>query len=250
MRRITMGSDCSHCGGGSTPHNHHDHKHHKHGKSSSSWIVAIALLILIAIVIGSTYKQSVPVFTPSELNAALTTSAGDRPVFGSLLRLVGRVGQKIDYQTKPQIKLAFDLVDRPYTKSLAGSVAGEEMMAEGANSAKDLTQNGSVPESRAIKACVPSKNGKENSENLSDDGSSISDAESTLNCETETHTYAPINVTYNGLKPDMFEPARDVLIDGVLKSTANGGFFIEAHSILTQCPSKYEPPTPKQKVSE
>lgn len=248
-----MGSDCSHCGGGSTPHNHHNNKHHKHGKSSSSWIVAIALLILIAIVIGSTYKQSVPVFTPSELSIAYTTDSDNKPTPGSLLRVVGRVGQKIDYQTKPQIKLAFDLVDRPSDKSLENkSVAGEEMTTDGKNSDKALYQNGSAPESRAIKACIPSRKNRENPENLSDDGSSIADTESTLNCETEIQTsgYTPIHVIYNGLKPDMFEPSRDVLIDGVITLREKGGFFLEAHSILTQCPSKYEPPAPKQKDTE
>ena len=43
-------------------------------------------------------------------------------------------------------------------------------------------------------------------------------------------------VVYNGLKPDMFAAGRDVMIDGDVK---NGE--VVASSLLTQCPSKYEP---------
>lgn len=48
-----------------------------------------------------------------------------------------------------------------------------------------------------------------------------------------------VPVVYNGLKPDMFAPGRDVIIEGEF---VNG--TLVAHSLLTQCPSKYEPPTP------
>ncbi|RMG42277.1 MAG: cytochrome c maturation protein CcmE [Candidatus Dadabacteria bacterium] len=44
-------------------------------------------------------------------------------------------------------------------------------------------------------------------------------------------------VVYNGIKPDMFAPGRDVIIEGEYK---NGTVY--ASSLLTQCPSKYEPP--------
>lgn len=47
-----------------------------------------------------------------------------------------------------------------------------------------------------------------------------------------------IPVVYNGLKPDMFQAGRDVLIDGDYSSGA-----IQAIKVLTQCPSKYEPET-------
>jgi cytochrome c-type biogenesis protein CcmE len=46
-----------------------------------------------------------------------------------------------------------------------------------------------------------------------------------------------LRVIYNDVKPDMFAPKRHVLIDGEVKD----GTLI-AHSLLTQCPSKYEPP--------
>ena len=52
----------------------------------------------------------------------------------------------------------------------------------------------------------------------------------------------PVPVVYHGLKPDMFAAGRDVIIDG---SYAAG--TIRAHSLLTQCPSKYEPPDPEGK---
>ena len=49
-----------------------------------------------------------------------------------------------------------------------------------------------------------------------------------------------IAVTYNGLKPDMFAPGRDVIIEGHY-----AGGILTATKLLTQCPSKYEPPDPE-----
>lgn len=46
-------------------------------------------------------------------------------------------------------------------------------------------------------------------------------------------------VVYRGLKPDMFQSGRDVIIDGAFTD----GVLV-ASSLLTQCPSKYEPPSP------
>ena len=48
-----------------------------------------------------------------------------------------------------------------------------------------------------------------------------------------------VPVVFNGVRPDMFAPGRDVIIDG---NFANG--TLEATKLLTQCPSKYEPPDP------
>jgi cytochrome c-type biogenesis protein CcmE len=45
-------------------------------------------------------------------------------------------------------------------------------------------------------------------------------------------------VVYRNLKPDMFAAGRDVLIDGDFIEGV-----LEASSLLTQCPSKYEPPS-------
>ena len=47
-------------------------------------------------------------------------------------------------------------------------------------------------------------------------------------------------VTYAGIKPDMFASGRDVIIDGEIS-----GNTLTANQLLTQCPSKYEPPTPE-----
>ncbi len=61
---------------------------------------------------------------------------------------------------------------------------------------------------------------------------------------TESNTVA---VVYEGLKPDMFAPGRDVIIDGRFE---NG--ILHASNLLTQCPSKYEPPdgaTPSPKMA-
>ncbi len=48
-------------------------------------------------------------------------------------------------------------------------------------------------------------------------------------------------VSYAGIKPDMFAVGRDVIIDG---QYVNG--VLIAQQLLTQCPSKYEPPKPKE----
>jgi cytochrome c-type biogenesis protein CcmE len=45
-----------------------------------------------------------------------------------------------------------------------------------------------------------------------------------------------LRVVFEDIKPDMFTNGRDVLIDGQLEDGA-----MIASSILTQCPSKYEP---------
>lgn len=48
-----------------------------------------------------------------------------------------------------------------------------------------------------------------------------------------------VPVVYHGLKPDMFQAGRDVLIDGDYV-----GGTIQAAKLQTQCPSKYEPVAP------
>jgi cytochrome c-type biogenesis protein CcmE len=53
-----------------------------------------------------------------------------------------------------------------------------------------------------------------------------------------------IPVIYRGVKPDMFAPGRDVIMDG----NFSGG-VLEATKLLTQCPSKYEAPKPTDKYT-
>ena len=48
-----------------------------------------------------------------------------------------------------------------------------------------------------------------------------------------------LKVLYKGSMPDTLKPERDVILQGHYKS----GIF-EATELLTQCPSKYEPPVP------
>lgn len=48
-----------------------------------------------------------------------------------------------------------------------------------------------------------------------------------------------VPVQYNKLMPDMFAPGRSVIIDGEFD-----GVVVRAESLMTQCPSKYEPPAP------
>lgn len=54
-----------------------------------------------------------------------------------------------------------------------------------------------------------------------------------------------VRVEYDKLMPDMFAPGRSVIIDGEYT-----GSVVRAESLMTQCPSKYEPPTPTSSDSE
>jgi cytochrome c-type biogenesis protein CcmE len=50
-----------------------------------------------------------------------------------------------------------------------------------------------------------------------------------------------VDVTYNGVLPDMFAEGRDVIVEGIY---ARDGIF-RAHTLLTSCPSKYEAEVPQ-----
>ncbi len=50
----------------------------------------------------------------------------------------------------------------------------------------------------------------------------------------------PLAVAFNGILPDMFAEGRDVIVEGTYEGD---GRFV-AHTILTSCPSKYEPEAP------
>lgn len=53
-----------------------------------------------------------------------------------------------------------------------------------------------------------------------------------------TGSEVAVPVVYRGVRPDMFAVGRDVIMDGELRE----GTF-QASNLMTQCPSKYEPPT-------
>jgi cytochrome c-type biogenesis protein CcmE len=50
-----------------------------------------------------------------------------------------------------------------------------------------------------------------------------------------------VDVTYNGVLPDMFAEGRDVIVEGTY---ARDGVF-RARTLMTSCPSKYEAEVPK-----
>lgn len=54
--------------------------------------------------------------------------------------------------------------------------------------------------------------------------------------------HGSVPVVYEGIKPDLFAPGRDVLIDGEFS-----GGTVRASGLLTQCPSKYEAPDPEKR---
>ena len=54
-----------------------------------------------------------------------------------------------------------------------------------------------------------------------------------------------VAVVYNGPRPDMFAPGRDVIIDGNFRDG-----ILSATNLVTQCPSKYEAPDPATKYRD
>lgn len=55
--------------------------------------------------------------------------------------------------------------------------------------------------------------------------------------ESETVSLTGVTVHYQGILPDMFAEGRDVIVEGRYSS----GSVLEAKTIMTSCPSKYEP---------
>ena len=47
-----------------------------------------------------------------------------------------------------------------------------------------------------------------------------------------------VPVVYNGSVPDLFKTGRDVVVDGRLR---NGVFVAVPNTLVTKCPSKYQP---------
>jgi cytochrome c-type biogenesis protein CcmE len=47
-----------------------------------------------------------------------------------------------------------------------------------------------------------------------------------------------VNVVYHGSVPDLFKAGRRVVVDGTLK---NGVFVARPDTLVTKCPSKYQP---------
>lgn len=50
-----------------------------------------------------------------------------------------------------------------------------------------------------------------------------------------------VDVVYNGILPDMFAEGRDVIVEGTYRTAGT----LQAHTLLTSCPSKYEAEIPK-----
>lgn len=129
-------------------------------------LIGVAIALGVFLTYRATQSGTSLVLTPSQV----LTEAKHNPQRLSRIRVAGKVAAtEVDYQVKPEIKLAFSIED---------------------------------PEIKG--------------------------------------GYLP--VLYRGLKPDMFAPGRDVIIDGHYD-----GERLVASNLLTQCPSKYEPPTPGAK---
>jgi cytochrome c-type biogenesis protein CcmE len=50
-----------------------------------------------------------------------------------------------------------------------------------------------------------------------------------------------VAVAYHGVLPDMFAEGRDVIVEGTYSPAGT----LHAHTLLTSCPSKYEPEAPR-----
>jgi cytochrome c-type biogenesis protein CcmE len=115
------------------------------------------------------------------------------------VRVAGRVSSDdIAYQTDPDFKLTFTMVDRPNDKK-EGEMAGSTSVNSTDTNLSLVTEQS--PSSRAV---LPK-----------------------------------LKVIFEDIKPDMFTNGRDILVDGNLED----GVLI-ATTVLTQCPSKYEPAEP------
>jgi len=65
--------------------------------------------------------------------------------------------------------------------------------------------------------------------------------DTSLGSDLENTDIKLLPVIYNNLRPDMFQAGRDVILEGEVRDGV-----MHASSLLTQCPSKYEPPKPKK----
>ena len=59
---------------------------------------------------------------------------------------------------------------------------------------------------------------------------------------SEANSINKLQVVYSGIMPDTLRAGRDVIVQGVYD-----GEVFNAYQLLTQCPSKYEPPEIEQK---
>lgn len=62
-----------------------------------------------------------------------------------------------------------------------------------------------------------------------------------FNAQTESHVSPGLSVNYQGILPDMFAEGRDVIVEGKYEA----GQSLVAKTIMTSCPSKYEPEKPE-----
>lgn len=127
-----------------------------------------------------------------------------------------------------------------YSASRSGAkavVTVEELVVEG-TVRKNVRLGAKVADSEIVSSAEPrfslrfavtgigAKNG----------GDSLSAAATT---GTSVPSSAVIPVVYYGVRPDTFQVGRDVILEGDFD-----GRSFEAKMLMTQCPSKYEPPKP------
>ena len=189
------------------------------------FIILVGIMVCVAagLMVQAAQSGTSHVYSPTELAAQQAGITLPR------LRVVGRVSSNADifYQTEPHIELRFSIVDPPPKKAADGSDPAETAKIE----ARYVERQGEVkgaasPESSATSTEV----------------SSAGAVSSQAAAPVVAQVGKPVPVIYRGLRPDMFTAGRDVIIDG---SFENG--TVVASSLLTQCPSKYEAPSPEKK---
>ena len=174
---------------------------------NKKFIILVAVVALVALALMYRAAQSGTSLVYTPSD--LAAQGADRVL--SRIRVAGRVSPlaEIHYQTEPRAELRFSIVDPP-PKAQAGK-AGELTAPLGYDAAKPASENSLTASGTGGEAAVGNSS-------------------------------APIPVVYRGLRPDMFTSGRDVIIDGEFRDGV-----LTASSLLTQCPSKYEAPSPEHK---
>lgn len=191
------------------------------------FVILVGVMVVVALVLMYRASQSGTshVYTPSQLS---DHSGHAIP----RMRVAGRVSSQgqITYVTEPRAELRFVIVDLPPKTSVTQSVAVPSV-AEPAGASQGITQT--------VTADVVS--GGDMTGRVLPDATEASEG-SVLGQGASAAHLPSVPVVYQGLRPDMFAVGRDVIIDGEFK---DGVVF--ASSLLTQCPSKYEAPSPDEK---
>jgi len=188
-------------------------------------LVVVMVGVAVALMVQASQAGTSHVYSPSELAAQVPGVSIPR------LRVVGRVsaGTEIKYQTEPRAELRFSIIDPPPKIPARGVVPGDSSTPDAP------TLGAPTPGGGAASAGSKAEGARDSPSGTTLDGT-------TLDGGTLEGGLSMVAVVYRGLRPDMFSAGRDVIIDGSFE-----GGSVVANTLLTQCPSKYEAPSPEKK---